>query len=242
MSGFALLTQPNRRRIRAAQTLWRALWRVVVCAALLTGPAQARTVILDVKISFEGVFDGPRGTPRWRVEMPPAEIEAQLGVLREGDVVSLSILSSAPRLIGLWLQDDRYFARQQCRTSWFRTRCERIYETQTCRLEHLQDPANGALRLSVVFQPYTGGAGSPHATAVPEPIATLGNGRRDADHEVMGSRRLVLSGAFGTERLVCMRLRGEARGDPVLSDVLGAHLPETFFQLMINVFSPTLED
>lgn len=218
-------------RLRAVSCLLAA---VISSCAMETAADEVREVV-DVPIAYTGIFSG---TPRWQLRVPPDAIDARLGVLREGDTVEFVLQSPGNTIVGLWNQRDRWFSHETCRKRFLRsTKCTRHYANSDCRIEHRQDPANGALKMFIEFLPPI-----PGGQVINSETVKLGQSNTAVTVNLSGPRWVRISGRFETERIQCTSLRGTAQGGPTTVQILGSPNPENWFRLQVTRRSPELEN
>ncbi len=209
-------------------------------AAVILGWAQEATAdeartIVDVPISHTGISGG---VPSWELRLPPNAIDDQLGVLREGDKVEFVLQSPGNTIVGHWNQRDRWFSHETCRKRFLRsTKCTRHYANSDCRIEHRQDPANGALEMFIEFLPPI-----PGGQVIDSETVTLGQSKTAVTVGLSGPRWVRIRGRFQTERIRCTSLRGTAQGGPTTVQILGSPNPEHWFRLEVTRRSPELEN
>lgn len=192
-------------------------------------------ILIDIPVAYTGVSNG---VPTWKIRLDPNTVDSQLGVLREGDEVAFAIRTSGATVVGQWNQRDRWYSHQTCRKRFLRsTNCTRHYANSDCKIEHLQDPANGALRIHLDFVPPIPG-GLPVATE----RVDLGQVKTVAAVSMQGPRWVRVSGGFQTEPIRCSSLRGTAQGGPTVVRIMGSPSPENWFRLEVTRSSPELEN
>ncbi len=174
--------------------------------------------------------------PTWRLIVPADSFEKQVGVLREGDVVSFELEDTKSTLIARWVQRYRYFSHKKCRGFLFFKKCTRHFAISPCPIEHHQDPVDGALRITITLVP--DGARN---TVRDDDKVVLGNGRRSATKRLSGPRRLRVTGAFEMPAPVCTNPRGKKHGDLNREYVLGDGAPQEWFTLQVTIDSPELD-
>lgn len=212
--------------------LWIA---TVIFSWAMKASADEVRAMIDVPVVYTGVSGG---IPSWQLRVPPDATDAPLEVLREGDKVEFVLLSPGKTIVGLWNQRDRWFSHETCRKRFLRsTKCTRHYANSDCRIEHRQDPANGALEIFIEFLPPISGA-----QAVDAETVKLGRSSTATTVNISGPRRIRISGNFQTERVRCASLRGTAQGGPTVVQILGSPNPENWFRLQVTRTAPDLEN
>lgn len=212
--------------------LWIA---TVIFSWTMKASADEVRAMIDVPVVYTGVSGG---IPSWQLRVPPDATDAPLEVLREGDKVEFVLLSPGNTIVGLWNQRDRWFSHETCRKRFLRsTKCTRHYANSDCRIEHRQDPANGALEIFIEFLPPISGA-----QAVDAETVKLGRSSTATTVNISGPRRIRISGNFQTERVRCASLRGTAQGGPTVVQILGSPNPENWFRLQVTRTAPDLEN
>ena len=207
---------------------------VILSWARETNADEVQAVI-DIPVAHTGISGG---IPSWQLRVPPDATDDPFEVLREGDEVEFVLQSPGNTIVGLWNQRDRWFSHETCRKRFLRsTKCTRHYANSDCRIEHRQDPANGALEIFIEFLPPISGA-----QAVDAETVKLGRSSTATTVNISGPRRIRISGNFQTERVRCTSLRGTAQGGPTVVQILGSPNPENWFRLEVTRTAPDLEN
>lgn len=173
----------------------------------------------------------------WRLSVPEEQLKP-MGILREGDKITITIIDAKEIDFAKWSQKCRRYSHKTCRTSWlFFKKCTHHYEISTSEQAKPLHPIRDNFKTTVTFVP----------DEVPEVVeekdkSTLGDGNGQITRRLKGPRLLRFSGKFSMDDPVDKTPPGSKCEGFVKDFVLGEDGPYEWFRLQVNIMAPELDN
>ena len=199
-----------------------------------TTTAGAKTTMLDACVEFMG----DTNTPTWYLSVPEKQLKS-IGVLREGDKITIKIISPNKELaFAKWSQKCRRYSHETCRGWLFFKRCTRHYEVSTDQKEQSLKPID--FNTTVTFVP---DVPDPHKLVEDKDKWTFDSDNYQIEtNSLKGPRLLQFSGRYSMNKPANEPPQRTKCEEFVNDSFLGKNGPHKWFMLQVSVVAPELDD
>lgn len=204
-----------------------------------TVQANTRTIEIPVAVKFKGVA---ANSLSWALESDPRHTNDALGVIREGDKATISIINASDMIFAQSKVVYRWFVSKRCRKRFLRrSKCTETWANGPCLTPMSDNPASGKIKTRLTFL-------KDNKDGPPSVVKNLdlGNGLSTVTFEPAVPVRLNISGGLKKTLPKCSRsMKGKplGAGKPTLHGTpVGSGNPVSWFTIKLTISTPELEN